>query len=328
MPRDVLIAIGGGLMSAVAAVAFFGGSVFSLLFVYFASVPLLMVGLGLGPRAVTIAAGAGICATGIVGGLFPAGVFALIQALPAWIVSRLTILQLPKAEHENEEGRVSEAQDYINWYTPGLALAALSLLASLIILGTAASAGDGGMKGLIEVYLAEAFKAMASAMGTEGQTMMVTRLTAFFPGAIGASWVTMVALNAVVAQGILTRAGKNLRPTPAYAGIDLPLWYSWPLVGAAALALVSNVLGAEELSYAAYNIVMVIAVPYFFLGLAVVHTLAHRVTTPGLVLVGVYSVIIVSLWAAVVVVGVGVVEQWVGLRDRQDDDENNENEDT
>ena len=60
MPRDWLIAIGGGLMSAVAAVAFFGGSVFSLLFVYFASVPLLMVGLGLGPRAITIAAGAGV----------------------------------------------------------------------------------------------------------------------------------------------------------------------------------------------------------------------------------------------------------------------------
>jgi hypothetical protein len=316
MSRDVLIAIGGGLMSAVAAVSFFGGSVFSLVFVYFASVPLLLVGLGLGPRAVSIAAGAGICATGIIGGVFPAGVFALIQALPAWIISRLTILQLQKASHENENN---------NWYSPGFALAVLSMLASLIILGTAASAGDSGMKGMIEVYLAEAFKAMASAMGTEGKDMMVMRLTSFFPGAIGASWVTMVALNAVVAQGILTRAGKNLRPTPAYAGIDLPLWYSWPLVGTAAVALVGNVLGAEELSYAAYNTTMVIAVPYFFIGLAVVHTLANRVATPGLVLVGVYSVIIVSIWAAVVIVGVGIAEQWVGLRNRQDD-ENNKNE--
>ena len=319
MSRDVLIAIGGGLMSAVAAVAFFGGSVFSLLFVYFASVPLLLVGLGLGPRAVTIAAGAGICATGIIGGIFPAGVFALIQALPAWIVSHLTILQLPKTAYEHEKDRVSEAQDYINWYSPGLALAVLSLLASLIILGTAASAGDGGMKGMIGVYLTEAFKAMASVMGTEGQNMMVTRLTSFFPGAIGASWVTMVALNAVVAQGILTRAGKNLRPTPAYASIDLPLWYSWPLVGTSAVALVGNVLGAEGLSYAAYNIAMVIAVPYFFLGLAVVHTLASRVAAPGLVLVGVYSVIVVSLWAVVVIVSVGIAEQWVVLRARQYD---------
>ena len=320
MPRDLLIAIGGGLMSAVAAVAFFGGSVFSLLFVYFASVPLLMVGLGLGPRAVTIAAGAGICATGIVGGVLPAGLFGLIQALPAWIISRSTIFQKPNSEEKYEKGPSNNSQEHISLDTPGLALAVLALLAGLIIFITAAGAGDGGMKGMIEVYLSNAFKAMASAMGKEGQQMMVTRLTAFFPGAIGASWVMMVAVNAVVAQGILTRTGKNLRLTPAYASIRVPLWYSWPVVGVATLALVSNILGAEELSYAAYNTAMVIAVPYFFLGLAVIHSLAKRLTTPGLILVGVYGVIIVSLWAAVVVVGVGIAEQWVGLRGRNEDD--------
>jgi hypothetical protein len=319
MPRDLLIAIGGGLMSAVAAVAFFGGSVFSLLFVYFASVPLLMVGLGLGPRAVTIAAGAGICATGIVGGVLPASLFGLVQALPAWVISRLTTFQAPKAEDKDENANVHDAKVQISLDTPGFALAVIALLAGLIIFVVAAGASDGGMKGMIEVYLTEAFKAMASAMGTEGQQMMVTRLTAFFPGAIGASWITMVALNAVVAQGILTRTGKNLRPTPHYARIDLPLWYSWPMVGVATLALVSNILGTEEVGYAAYNTAMVIAVPYFFLGLAVVHTLAKGLAIPGLILASVYGLIIVSLWAAVVIVGVGIAEQWVGLRGRYED---------
>jgi hypothetical protein len=320
MPRDLLIAIGGGLMSAVAAVAFFGGSIFSLLFVYFASVPLLMVGLGLGPRAITIAAGAGICATGIVGGVLPAGLFGLIQALPAWIISRSTILQIPSAKERSDNSNVNDSKKHISINTPGLALSLLALLAGLIIFITAASAGDGGMKGMIGAYLTETFKSMASAMGKEGQQMMVARLTAFFPGAIGASWVMMVALNAVVAQGILTRAGKNLRLTPSYPRITLPLWYSWPLVGVATLALASNISGTQELGYAAYNTTMVIAVPYFFLGLAVIHTLAKRLTTPGLILVGVYGIIIISLWAAVVVVSVGIAEQWVGLRGRYKDD--------
>ena len=320
MPRDLLITIGGGLMSAVAAVAFFGGSAFSLLFVYFASVPLLMVGLGLGPRAVTVAASAGICATGIVGGVIPAGLFGLIQALPAWIVSRLIILQASNAEEKDENNHINNARERNSLDTPGIALSTLALLAGLIILVTAVSAGDDGMKGMIEGYLSEALNAMATVIGTEGQEIMVTRLTAFFPGAIGASWVMMVTLNAVVAQGILTRTGKNLRPTPAYAGIDLPLWYSWPMVGAATLVLGSNVLGAEEIGYAAYNVAMVIAVPYFFLGLAVIHTLAKRLATPGLILASVYGVIIVSLWAAVVVVGVGIAEHWIGLRGRYKDD--------
>ena len=72
MQRDALIAIGGGLLSAVAAVSFFGGSVFSILFVYFSAVPLLLVGLGLGPKAVTIAVAAGIVATALTGNLMHA----------------------------------------------------------------------------------------------------------------------------------------------------------------------------------------------------------------------------------------------------------------
>jgi hypothetical protein len=320
MPRDLLIAISGGLLSAVAAVAFFGGSVFSLLFVYFASVPLLMVGLGLGPKAVTIAAGAGICATGIIGGVLPASLFGLIQALPAWIVSRSTIFQTTTIKKQNESNYINNAQEHSNLNTPGFALSVLALLAGLIIFGSAVGAGDGGLKRMIEIYLTEAFKTMASAMGTEDQQMMVSRLTTFFPGAIGASWLTMVALNAVVAQSILTRTGNNLRPTPVYARINLPLWYSWPMVGVVAIALVSKILGTEELSYAAYNTTMVIAVPYFFLGLAVVHTLAKRLATPGLILFGVYGMIIVYLWSAVVIVGVGITEQWIGLRGSYEDD--------
>jgi hypothetical protein len=326
MSRDLLFAIGGGLMSAIAAVAFFGGSVFSLMFVYFASVPLLMVGLGLGPRAVAIAAGAGICATGIVGGILPAGLFGLIQALPAWIITCSTITKspetifiAPEAKENNENNQLSDAKEHIGLVKPGLALSVLALLAGLIILVTAACTGVDGMKMMIEGYLTEAFKSMISAMGTEARQIMVIRLTAFFPGAIGASWITMVALNAVVAQGILIRAGKNLRLTPLYANINLPLWYSWPMVGIATLALVGNSLGNGELGYAAYNTAMVIAVPYFFLGLAVVHTLARQLATPGLILIGVYGVIIVSLWAAVVVVGVGIAEQWVGIRGRNED---------
>ena len=47
-----------------------------------------------------------------------------------------------------------------------------------------------------------------------------------------------------------------------------------------------------------------------------VHTLARRVAFTGPVLVALYMVILVSGWAAVVVAGIGIAEQWVGLRHR------------
>ena len=52
------------------------------------------------------------------------------------------------------------------------------------------------------------------------------------------------------------------------------------------------------------------------LGLAVVHRLARHVAFPGLLLAAVYFSIFLSLWAALVVAAVGILEQWLGLRRR------------
>ncbi|NQV98160.1 MAG: DUF2232 domain-containing protein [Rhodospirillales bacterium] len=340
MQRDALIAIGGGLLSAVAAVSFFGGSVFSILFVYFASVPLLLVGLGLGPRAVTVAVGAGIVATALTGNMLHAGIFALVQAFPAWVITRLSILQIAgsgpastpvvgpdTASSAMPAAAPPTAGGFVAWLSPGLTLSVLALCSGLFILFAALSVGDDGLKGAVDAYLGTAFELMMPAMEDQVKAQLVSKMSAFFPGAIAASWVIMVITNAAVAQGILVRAGKNLLPTPVYAAIDLPLWMSWPLVIAAATALAANMIGADELGYAAYNVTMVFAVPYFFLGLAVIHTLARRVTATGMVLVGVYGVIMVSLWTAVVVVAVGIAEQWIGLRDRQQDEDDGQSPD-
>ena len=50
--------------------------------------------------------------------------------------------------------------------------------------------------------------------------------------------------------------------------------------------------------------------------LAVVHTFARRLTGGTLLLVAFYFILVVFGWAAVLVAGAGVIEQWVGLRKR------------
>ncbi len=322
MSRDVLIAIGGGLFSAVAVAAIYGGSAFGAMFVYFAIVPLLLVGLSLGPRAAVLAAGTGICAIGIFGGLLAAAVFGMVQALPAWVITRLTILGSTSGGTSlapSEPVESSEEKDHTHWQSPGLALSVLSLLGGAFILIASLTAGDAGLKGQVNLYLGQIFQIMMPQMGPEAKDITVSRLSAFFPGAIGAIWIIMVVINGVIAQSILAKTSQNLRPTPAYAKLDLPQWLSWPLIVAAATALGGSVIGAEELSYIAYNVTMVFAVPYFFLGLAVIHSLARRIAQTRAVLIGMYVVLIVQIWAAVVVCGVGVVEQWFGLRDRQNE---------
>jgi len=106
--------------------------------------------------------------------------------------------------------------------------------------------------------------------------------------------------------------GRNLRPSPAYAETTLPQWVSWPLVAAAALSLV----GSGDIQFLGRNLAMVLAVPFFFVGLAVVHALARRVAYKGLILISFYVVLVLSGWAMVAVAGIGIAEQWFGVRNR------------
>jgi hypothetical protein len=124
--------------------------------------------------------------------------------------------------------------------------------------------------------------------------------------------MVMSVVNAVLAQHLVTRMKRNLRPTPAYADLLLPQWMSWPLIGSAALALI----GSGDLQFTGRNLTLVLAVPFFFVGLAVVHTWARRVAYTGVVVVVFYLILLLSGWAMLAVAGLGMAEQWIGLRGR------------
>jgi uncharacterized protein YybS (DUF2232 family) len=142
---------------------------------------------------------------------------------------------------------------------------------------------------------------------------MVDLMVPMFPGAIGISWLVMTIFNAVMAQNILVKMKKAIRPTPAFVELQLPQWISWPLVAACALAL----LGAGEMEYTGRNLAMILSLPLFFLGLAVVHTWARGVKSGSwMVLVAFYLVLILSGWATLLVAGIGLIELWSGLRHR------------
>ncbi len=304
MPREALIAAGGGLLSATAAMAFLSGVPGALVIVYLAPLPLFLVGFGLGSRAATIAAGTGFVATGLMGGWLAGGLFGLVQALPAWLVVRLAMLRRSAAT-DGDDAATDE------WYPPGQVLCALTLLGATLLV-VAALATEGSLKGLVTEQLDVMLQSMASHIGPAERVQVIDMMAPLFPGAAVTSWVVMTVLNAALAQGALVRLERNIRPSPAYIALQLPQWMSWPLVAAAALAL----LGSGEMEYMGRNLAMVMAVPYFLLGLAVLHGLAHQVAFTGLLLVSFYLVILISGWAALVVAGIGVLEQWIGLRDR------------
>jgi hypothetical protein len=129
---------------------------------------------------------------------------------------------------------------------------------------------------------------------------------------MGTSWVVMAAVNASIAMAILTRAKRLERPKTKLADLSLPDWMSWFLIAAAAMAL----LGQGELEFFGRNLALILAVPFFFLGLGVVHDLARQIAFPGVLLTAFYLIMFLSGWIAMAIIAAGLLEQWVGLRRR------------
>ncbi len=302
MSRQILIALGGGGASAVVSAAAATASPGAFLFVHLAPLPLFLVGLGGGAWAATIAGLAGLLVAGFMGGFFAAAVYGVIHALPAWLVTRQSLR------------RRTLADGSVAWYPVGNALAELAVLGAVVfIAATMAVWVDGGnIVGSVTSYLDMVISVIMPGLAEADRGTVVAMMAPVFPGFTGAWWLVIAVVNGVLAQAILMRAGKSLRPSPRYSRLTAPDWLSWLVVGAAAMAL----LGPGELEYMGRNLAMILAVPYFLVGLAVVHSLVVRAPSPGMLLAVFYVVVVFSGWAMMAVAGVGLIEQWVGLRRR------------
>ena len=305
MPREALIGIGAGLASATASLAFIAEIPFALALVYFSPLPLMAAGLGVGVRAAMIGSIAGLLATGAGGGVPAMLIYFIVQALPSLLLVYLALL---KRQTSNQvEGRHTDT-----WFPLGNIVAYLGLASGVLLIFVAIIASNPGLSDLILTHLAKTIEIIAPHLQTEVRLKLTKMLTPLFPAAVATSWIIMILANGLLAQKLAIHFKSNLRPIEKYSRISLPDWTSWPLIGASVIALTAS----GEWEYAGRNSAMVFATPYFILGLSVLHSLANKVSYTGFLLVIVYLAIMLSLWVTLVVAGVGIVEQWIGIRNR------------
>lgn len=300
--KDTLIAIGAGSLSAIAALTFQQNAPGGLIFAYFAPLPLMLIGLSLGAISGTISAIAGVITAALFGGLIASALFAVLHAFPAWIITRQSLLK-QQAPNGN-----------MQWYPIGSIVSLLALMAAFML--TMVAFAEWQNLDDLQQQFSKRFDMTLSAWMptlTEIQRGELVRMfIALFPALIASSWLLMTVINGIIAQSILVKLDKNLRPRPTYSAISLPEWQSWAVIMMASLAL----LGSGRVEYMGHTLVIILSVPFFFVGLAVIHRLARHLTFPGLLLTAVYISILFSHWAALVVAAIGVTEQWFGLRHR------------
>jgi len=301
MPQVIGYAVLAGLISSALFLALSTGLPGMVLLAYFVQLPLLLAGLSMGLAASVVAAAAAILVCGLIAGVVAAGMFALVQAIPAAMVVRQALLARQDAGG-------------LEWYPPGLVLAQLTALAVLgitaafvVLLGY-----PGGLEGVLADFLSSALAGLGASDVAVSAGPDLDRWMFLFPGLMAASWLVMVAVNAVLAQLLAVRLGVNRRPSPKLSELELPGWL-WPAIGVAALLAL---LGAGGLGFLGRSLLIVLAVPYVFLGLAVVHAFARRVTHRRLALTLFYGAIMLLGWPIVMVLLLGLVEDWAHVRQR------------
>jgi len=271
---------------------------------YFAQLPLLLVGLSLGTISVATAGLAALVSVTVVIGLAGALQYLIVFVIPAMIVVNRSLL--------NQVGPDGATE----WYPTGNLLAilagygAFAFVAVLIMF----AGPDGGLRALIQDAIV-AFVAMIAPAVPEGDRIALAEHWALsVPALVVMSWMLMIVINSAIAQSTLVASAKNFRPTPRYSYFELPR--SLAAILAAALAVWA--LGTDDVAFIGRTLSIVFATPYFLLGLAVVHRLVRKWPVRRLILIIFYIMLLLILdWPSfAAVVGLGVAEQWLGLRRR------------
>lgn len=300
-----MILLSGGT-TAFAFMMALSGSIGGMFLSNFTQLPLFLAGLSLGMTG-TIAATA--IASGI---LLIAGVsigiplLLLLYAAPTIVLTRQAVLSRP-----NDQG----GQE---WYPAGLLLlwatgiAVVLMTVGFILLSSGAESIEAGIRQLLD----QVFQRMVPAGKAEQRQFLVDAISPFLPGISAAMWILLVAVNGSLAQGLLVRGQRNMRPSPDLATLELPR----ALLFVLAIAVAAGVLLPGSFGYFGRNIAVVLGVPYFFAGLGVLHFLSRRHPAGVLLLFLCYMILILlSLffkWPTIAVAVVGVLDQWTDLRHR------------
>lgn len=305
--RFWLLSVGAGLTSAllyggVISTNGWGGTPASLILVYFAQLPLMLIGLSFGSASGIIAGATGIIALFVAGGAIISGGFALGSAFPSALVSRQALLSR------------SAANGQIEWYPLGSVLAWLvfwgAAVTSVILLLLFSQQDD--FPATLQVLLSNTLQKMAPQLSDVDRHSLATTVSQILPGITALSWLTMTVVNACLAQAIAKKLGLNMRQNSDISTLQLPRWLLIALPASALLGLLGSNVG-----YMAQNLLLIFLIPLFLVGLAVIHVFARQRQNLRPLILGIsYGLIVIIGWPAVLVTGIGLIDQLVGLRKR------------
>jgi hypothetical protein len=174
-----------------------------------------------------------------------------------------------------------------------------------------------GESSVAEEQIQSAFsRLLETTLGQAGMPTEVSgviEMMAAMPAIIVVSWMLVHLVNGVIAQALLVKLGRALRPTPAADSLVLPLDVAAVLAFAAAFAAIGQDPG---LAYIGRNLLLVTACAYLLAGFAAVHRWTAAFKHRRWVLGGVYASAVLLQYPLVALTLIGLIDQLAQARQR------------
>src|SRR5476649_267881 len=208
------MAIACGLVAALFYLSVLTGSLGALILVNLVQLPLFIAGLSLGAKAALVAGATATLATAVGGGVL-AGVAMLLTG-----VAPVACIVVQALRRSGSSAGPKAGDDDGKWSAPGsLVVCLVALGGAPIVVAMLALAGEpGGFRGAVHDFVAGQLATLLAdaapnlPAAAQRSATVADLIAPVFPAVAAASWVAMIAINGVLAQGALTRFSLNRRP--------------------------------------------------------------------------------------------------------------------
>jgi hypothetical protein len=289
--------LAAGCLSAFAVLWVLRGLPLGGLLMWLSPLPLYAAALAFGPQAAAMSAMVAALPLLLLGSLPAVLAHGLSVGLPVVITASLALSVPPGSPPRL-----------------GPPIIALALLAASLFLAAAAAMADhpGGLHGALSATFAQTLRRAGTANGA-AVDQFAALLAQVLPLAIGLWFLLAMAVNTALAQRLVNRFGLLARPPVLFSAFSLPRWYAALPIAAGLAAL----LLPEGPRYAAGGVAEILILPFFLLGLTLVHAMARATASPRAWLVAFYIVLLIfSAPVLFAVTGAGFAEHFGNLRAR------------
>jgi len=305
MAQITLIGIGAGVAAALLFASLASGSLFAILLFYLSPLPILIAGIGWSHWAGLIAALCSTASLAIVFGPFFSLAFFLVVAMPAWWLGYLALLARP----------VDPAKpDRLEWYPIGrlvlwaAVIGAATVIALIPFFGLDAESLHANLRSAIEAVL------KLNPRGDNGNANGIIDadvLAILAPPMVASITTIVMVINLWLAARIVKFSGQLHRPWPDLSAMRFP-----PLAPAFLAAAIVGVFLPGMFGIVSDIFAATFVMAYALLGFAVLHVITSRISGRAAVLAGIYIIVIVFGWPALILLVLGLADTALDLRGR------------